>query len=229
MKLVSLSLLALSLPLAAQGVFMNVDKPGDPICRRVFREVDSLNTSRGSAQASLEAFAQQGRTFIAPDQRKDVSAFGVADEKGKVTTLAELKGKTVLIGLWSTKCDPSGRMIQELSDIYGKRAQFNFEILAVNFDENRPGENEGGWRAIKAFQVRNRAFFEKSNMPVFVPGLGAQGPSVLMEMVYSLPALFVVDPQGRLAIVEIGYTPNYIARNLSQIVRESQAPAAPKQ
>lgn len=227
------SFLALSVgALSAQGVFTNADKPDAPICPRLMREKTSLNFKsqygRG-ADPSAALYYQQGDQLFPLGQRKDVSAFAAYDAKSRGTSLASLKGKVVLVGLWSVHCDPSAKMLLEFASLYPKRAQYGFEILAVNFDLNQQdgGGIEGGWRAINKFMIHNRQFFEASRMPVYTPGLGKEGASNFMDIVNSVPVLFVVDREGKLAQVHIGYKDGFVGQALSLALRErpSVAPA----
>lgn len=229
----SLLCLALSgLALGAQGIFNNANSPSDPTCPRVMQEKTELNDKsqygRNGADASAVRYSQWGDQFFPPAKRKDVSAFAAYDEKNKGTSIASLKGKVVLVGLWSKNCDPSARMLQEFASLYPKKGQYGFEILAVNFDENQQDSGiEGGWRAINKFMNRNRQFFASSHMPVFTPGLGKEGPSNFMDMVYSVPVLFVVDRQGKLAELHIGYKDGFVGQALSRVLREPVPTPAP--
>ncbi len=236
---VLLPMLGLALaPLCAQGVFTNADKPGAATCPRLMKDKTSLEYSSqygvNSANASSKLYHQQGDWFFGPGQRKDVTAFAAYDEKAHGTSLASLKGKVVLVGLWSVHCDPSAKMLMEFASLYDKRARFGFDILAVNFDENQQGGEiapnvdvsvEGGWRAINKFMIKNRSFFEASHMPVYTPGLGKEGPSNFMDMVWSLPVLFVVDREGRLAQLHIGYKDGFVGEALKRALTERPAPA----
>lgn len=230
-RLLSCLMLAASgLALSAQGVFTNANKPDDPTCPRLMQEKTELNYKsqygRNKADASSVLYTQKGDWFFPQAERKDVSSFAAYDEKAKGTSIASLKGKVVLVGLWSKNCDPSAKMLQEFASIYTKRIQAGFEILAINFDENQQdgGGIEGGWRAINKFMNRNRQFFEASKMPVFTPGLGKEGPSNFMDMVYSVPVLFVVDRQGKLAEIHIGYKEGFVGEAVMRALRERPQP-----
>jgi thiol-disulfide isomerase/thioredoxin len=221
----SLLCLLPALSLGAQGVFNNANSPSDPTCPRIMQEKTELNNKSqygaNGADASAVRYTQWGDQFFSPAERKDVSAFAAYDEKALGTTLASLKGKVVLVGLWSKNCDPSAKMLMEFASLYPKKGQYGFEILAVNFDENQQDTGiEGGWRAINKFMNRNRQFFETSKMPVFTPGLGKEGPSTFMDMVYSVPVLFVVDRQGKLAELHIGYKDGFVGQALMRALRE---------
>lgn len=235
----SLLLAALCLSLNAQDRYQNASSPTDPICPRVERDKTALNfgapspTGGGTGgQVGADMVSQlqykQGMQMFPQGGRKSAASFAAVDERGKATSIASLKGKVVLVGLWSTHCDPSAKMLMEFSSIYAKREQFGFEILAVNFDENQQdaGGAEGGWRAINKFMIRNKAFFQASKMPVYTPGLGKEGASNFMDIVHSLPALFVVDREGRLAQIHIGYKEGFVGEALKRaIVEKAQTPA----
>lgn len=229
----SLLLSLWGLGLNAQGVFTNANSPDAATCPRLMQEKTALNYAsqygRNSADASEVLYTQKGDWFFPQSERKDVSLFAVYNEKAKGFSVASLKGKVVLVGLWSKNCDPSAKMLMEFATLYPKGPQFGFEILAVNFDENQQdgGGIEGGWRAINKFMNRNRQFFETSKMPVFTPGLGKEGPSNFMDMVYSLPVLFVVDRQGKLAELHIGYKDGFVGDAVKRALKERSQPIAP--
>jgi thiol-disulfide isomerase/thioredoxin len=179
------------------------------------------------------SFYAEGDHYFPQGQRKDVSPFTAYDDKAYGTSVASLKGKAVLIGLWSTHCDPSARMLLEMANLYPKGNQYGFQVLAVNFDLNQQdtgtGAIEGGWRAIHKFMNRNKQFFEASRMPVYTPGLGKEGASNFMDIVQSLPALFVIDRQGKLASISIGYKDGFVGEALKRVLVEKPQfpPVAP--
>lgn len=233
------SFLVTATSLFSQGIYTNSNKPGDPVCPLVQIDKTSLNygsnTGRqgntgGQRGADADAIRnyQSGSQSFQPDHRKDVSSFNAYDSKGKAISLASLKGKVVLVGLWSVRCDPSAKMLMEMASLYDKRSKYGFEILPVNFDLNQQdgGGISGGWPAINQFMNRNPQFFKESKMAVFTPGLGKEGASNFMDIVYSLPALFVVDRDGKLASINIGYKDGFVGEALTRVVSE-RPPVAP--
>ena len=229
-----LAMLSLSFPLAAQGVYTNAAKPGDPICSRVKIENDPTLERRTISDSNPSGVFvyQQGHQVFAPDQRKDVRAFKAYDEHGKGVSIADLKGKIVVVGFWSVNCDPSARMLMEMGGLLPNKDKFGFEMLPINFDGNdisSSGNSQntpGGWVAVGRFRTRNSDFFNKSHITIYMAGVGAEGPSAFMNSFDSMPALFVVDPQGRLASADIGYTDKLVAQRLSMLIREGQAAKA---
>jgi hypothetical protein len=223
--------------LPAQGVFNNADKLGDPVCPMLEVDKTRLNfgapsghTTGGDPGADSMALAWHQRVsrLYAVEQRKNVSRFTAYDERGKPTSIASLKGKIVLVALWSHRCDPSAKLVMELASVYPNRGKFNFAVLAVNFDTTRKDINNGvpgGWQAIKLFQARNRDFFSKSDLPFYTPGVGDEGASQMFDQVKSVPVFMVIDGEGRLGSVDIGYEPNMVAKRLSLFIREAKGEA----
>lgn len=231
-------------PMVAQGIYQNANSPGDSICPRVDRDKTSLNfgapsrtgsTTGGSvgADSTIGRSYQQGQQFLSQDQRPFVGAFTAFEEAGKGTSIASLRGKVVLVGLWSVRCDPSAKMLMEFASIYPKRDQFGFEILSVNFDESKLLEGtrhgmdiqvDGGWRAISKFRAKNRQFLEATKLPFYTPGLGKEGASNFMDIVHSLPVLFVIDREGNLAQVHVGYKDGFVGEALKRALLEKPIP-----
>ncbi|HJW09249.1 MAG TPA: redoxin domain-containing protein [Holophagaceae bacterium] len=230
----SAALLSACALLPAQGVFNNADKPGDAICPMIEVDKTKLNfgapggyTTGGKVGAnSLDmAWHQRGTQIYPKEMRKDVTHFTAYDEKGKPTSIASLKGKLVLVALWSHRCEPSAKLIMELASIYPNRDKFNFAVLAVNFDTTRRDINNGipgGWQAIKLFESRNREVLDKARIPFYTPGVGEEGVNQLYEPVKSVPVLMVVDGEGKMASLDIGYEPNIVAKRLSLFIREAK-------
>lgn len=214
-------------PVMAQGVYLNADSPTSPTCPLVEIEKTKLERTSGAGATSVRLY-QSGNQFFAKDQRKDVTGFAAYDNKAKGTTVASLKGKVVMVGLWSTHCEPSAKMLMEMASLYDKRAKFGFEILAVNMDRNQQEDNGavGGWPAINQFIIRNPQFFKASGMQVYTPGLGKEGTSNFMDVVRSLPALFVIDREGNLASIALGYKDGFVGDALTRVVSE-RPPVAP--
>jgi len=229
--LLSLLLVASGWGLSAQGLFDKPNTPDSPTCPRILRDKNAMEIgAHGLGAGSMSMlYHQEGDWFFPRAERKDVSPFSAIDAKGKGTSIASLKGKVVLVGLWSTGCEPSTKMLLEFASLYAKRAQFGFELLAVNFDENQQdgGGIEGGWRRINSWMIKNRQFFEASKMAVYTPGIGKEGPSTFMDMVWSIPVLFVIDRDGKLAETHIGYKDGFVGKALMRGLGERPVPTAP--
>jgi hypothetical protein len=245
------TLFLLALGLCATAAFAQ-DKyaalgPGNKSCPKL-NEIDA-NLSKGGASTgastggmiidTTKASASTGGTqYFAKGTRKDVSAFGVASQEGKVLRISDMKGKIVLVGLWQTTCDPSTNLLQELASVAPNGGRFGFETWTAIMDsENTQASgvlqsgSGGRWGILRAYVQKNGAFFKEGagkNLTMYAPGLGKEGPSVFMDSLPSLPAFFVVDREGKLAYQAFEYEPNMVAQNLSRLLKEYAPPASPK-
>lgn len=110
----------------------------------------SLNTTTGGnagATRLTKDTYQNGHQEFLPGKRPDVAAFTAYGKDGKAVSIASLKGKIVVVGLWSYHCEPSARMLMEMAQLFPREDKFGFVLLAVNYDASR---NEDGSQATGA-------------------------------------------------------------------------------
>lgn len=233
MRIRSLLPVILSLPALAQGYFINSDKPDSPVCPQVTIENDpNLVSNQGGRGATLDATRtyRWGTRFIPAGQRPDASTLTFYNEKKQGISIASLKGKIVIVGLWGYRCQPSANMLLEMAKVLKARDRYGFEVWAMNFDANRLTENDtsalGGWAAINKFKTDNAAILKDTQLPFGTPGVGDQNPGRLLDTVDSLPVMMVIDREGRLASVDIGYTQGMVGQRLSALIHEEQAAKA---
>jgi peroxiredoxin len=144
-------------------------------------------------------------------ERSSASTFSVQDVQGKTFQVSELKGKILVVGFWQTTCGPSINLLNELADYQVKGEKFNFEVWPVSMDDAK-------WSAILPFANKNRKFLEKTRL--YLPSIGATGPSVFMNILPVLPALFILDKDGKVAFKMMGYEPNALVNALKKIITE---------
>jgi thiol-disulfide isomerase/thioredoxin len=115
-------------------------------------------------------------------------AFQLNDLEGKPVSLAEAKGKVVLLNFWATWCGPCRAEIPDLVDLQ-KRYADKLEIIALATEED------------DADQVRRFVLHSGINYRV------AMAPDdVVREYggIAALPTSFVIDAQGRVVQKHIG-------------------------
>jgi thiol-disulfide isomerase/thioredoxin len=110
--------------------------------------------------------------FIAPD--------------GRPTTLADFRGKTVLLNLWATWCAPCRQEMPALDKLEAELGGKDFEVVAVNID-TRNLEKPRTW--LKEAGVTRLAYYADPQARIF-QDLRAIGKAV------GMPTTLLLDPQG---------------------------------
>jgi peroxiredoxin len=110
---------------------------------------------------------------------------------GKPVTLAELRGRVVLVDFWGMWCGPCVAQLPRLKDLRGRFKGKPFEILGVNSDED----------------VDTLRRFLKSNQIDWPQALdhGTSGPISKSWHIRAWPASFLIDCQGVLRGVNLDF------------------------
>jgi len=101
------------------------------------------NPSATNAANSLKAYARGAMvTFVAKKEPTVVNKvtfkkFSTGDE-GAVMTLADWKGRVVLLNLWATWCAPCRKEMPDLVKLKDELAGENFDLVAVSIDRGGP-------------------------------------------------------------------------------------------
>lgn len=115
-------------------------------------------------------------------------AFQLNDLDGKPLSLAEAKGKIVLLNFWATWCGPCRAEIPDLVDLQ-KRYADKFEIIALATDEDDPDEVR---RFVLQSGINYRVAMISDDIRRSYGGIAA------------LPTSFVIDAQGRIVQKHVG-------------------------
>lgn len=117
------------------------------------------------------------------EQPKDVKQFVFTDADGNEKTLADYKGKVVLLNVWATWCSPCRREMPLLDNLQAKLGSDKFEVLALSVDR-------GGKPKVDAFFEE----FGIKSLPVLTDPSNNVAKSFFM---FGLPATFFIDAEGR--------------------------------
>jgi thiol-disulfide isomerase/thioredoxin len=154
-------------------------------------------TQRNPADAACRPAAELAKR-LAPLARGEVAAVGIAaepkplpelafmDARGKTRTLADFRGRTVLLNLWATWCVPCRKEMPALDALQAKLGDETFEVVAVNID-TRNLDKPKAW--LEEAGIRKLGYYADSSAKVF-QDLKAVGKA------FGMPTTLLIDPQG---------------------------------
>jgi thiol-disulfide isomerase/thioredoxin len=135
---------------------------------------------------------------LAPLAHGEVAAVNVAkepvrlpdlaftDASGKLRTLADWRGRTVLLNLWATWCVPCRKEMPALDALQAKFGGETFEVVAVNID-TRNLDKPKAW--LNDVGIKQLGYYGDPSAKVF------QDLKVLGKA-FGMPTTILIDPQG---------------------------------
>ena len=126
-----------------------------------------------------------------PLLEKGVSApnFSLPGLDGKNVSLADFKGKVVLVNIWATWCAPCVEEMPSMEKLYEELKGKDFELLAVSVDES-------GAEAVKPFMEKH-----KLNFPML---LDTKGEIKNLYQATGIPESFIIDKDGMIVEKIVG-------------------------
>ena len=155
----------------------------------------------GRVEPLIRAGKQQG-VYSSVSSRPTVTGFRFETMDGTHQSIADLKGKVVVVDVWATWC---GTCLYSIPKIVGLRKKYQdkpVEIIGVDVDD-------GGWAKVKPFLQKHSGIDYTLAVPY--PASGFLFKSIVdlnpLGNVSAIPTVFVVDRQGRLAgkFIETGH------------------------
>src|SRR5579863_341084 len=116
--------------------------------------------------------------------RKPAPAFSLTDEHGTPVSLADYRGKVVLLNFWATWCGPCQIEIPWFIEFEQQYKSKGFEVIGVSMDDD-------GWKAVKPYIAEH-----KMNYRIL---LGDDTVSALYGGLDALPTTFLIDRDGKFA------------------------------
>ena len=142
----------------------------------------------GAEAAKLIAANATGdvAAMLAADPPQSLQSLPFNDPEGKAITLADRKGKTLLVNLWATWCAPCRAEMPALDALQQAKGGAGFEVVAINVDT---GDDSKPKKFLAETGVKALAYYRDSSMGAF---------NLLKErgLALGLPLTLLVDPQG---------------------------------
>jgi peroxiredoxin len=130
----------------------------------------------------------------------------LADGSGETLSLADLEGRVVVLDFWSTTCPPCLREMEDLKVLWRRMKPRGVTVVGVSTGDESPSQ-------IARFG---------NDRGVDYPLVVDRGAVAATYQVSSLPTLYVIDGNGRIASAHSGYWPlDEVARAVSAAL-ESQ-------
>ena len=108
------------------------------------------------------------------------------DAAGKKLSLADFRGRTVLLNLWATWCVPCRKEMPTLDALQGELGGPRFEVVAVNIDTRDPDKPK---EFLKQIGVQKLAYYADPSAKAF-QDLKSIGRA------FGMPTTLLVDPHG---------------------------------
>jgi thiol-disulfide isomerase/thioredoxin len=161
---------------AVYGVVGAARNVGEPACRSALdlaRRLEPL--ARGEVAAVKVA-----------DEARKLPELAFRDATGQPKSLADWRGRTVLLNLWATWCVPCRKEMPALDALQAKLGAPDFEVVTVNID-TRNLEKPKDW--LREAGIERLTYYSDASAKVFQE-LKAVGKAI------GMPTTLLVDPNG---------------------------------
>ena len=126
---------------------------------------------------------RQPKNFLMHEASKMVPAISFEDQQGQARSLADFRGKVVLLNIWATWCAPCRREMPALDRLQAALGGADFAVVALSIDR-------AGIAAVRKFYtevgVRSLAIY-----------IDSSGTAARQLGVVGLPATLLIDREGR--------------------------------
>jgi peroxiredoxin len=120
---------------------------------------------------------------------KTAPVFTQPDTTGRIVSLADLKGKYILVDFWASWCHPCRAENPNVLKAYNTYKEKNFTVVAISLDINR-----NAW--IRAIKEDHLPWLQLSD-------LKSQNVAGKQYGVVSIPANFLLDPSGKIIATDL--------------------------
>jgi thiol-disulfide isomerase/thioredoxin len=158
------------------GIAGTLGNRGDEVCRPALAKAKRLAPFAKGEVAAVQ-IANEAR--LLPDL-----TFTRAD--GAKKTLADWRGRTVLLNLWATWCVPCRKEMPALATLERQFGGKDFEVVAINID-TRDLDKPKTW--LKEYGIEGLTYYADPSAKVFQD-------LKLIGKAFGMPTTLLVDPNG---------------------------------
>lgn len=143
------------------------------------------------------------RSAVSEMVYKSAPPFSLPARDGRIVSLSDYAGKTVVVSYWASWCGPCKVELPELRDFYIHYHQpaSTFEFLAISIDEQRS-------------EAERYANEEKLPFPVLFDPDSKVADSFSVE---AIPTLFIINKSGRINYAHTGLDESIQFRLMSEL------------
>jgi thiol-disulfide isomerase/thioredoxin len=161
---------------AVYGIAAMQGNPNDPVCRPAAELARKLAPLAKGEVAAISVASEPKR----------LPELTFKDAEGKPRTLADFKGRTILLNLWATWCVPCRKEMPALDALQARLGGEDFEVVAVNID-TRNLDKPKTW--LQEVGVKRLGYYSDSSAKVF-QDLKAIGKA------FGMPTTLLIDRNG---------------------------------
>lgn len=143
----------------------------------------TLGVQGSSVFAQSSGFGGKLGPFKFAPEPVPAAEIAFQDADGKPLSLADFRGRVVVLNYWATWCAPCVEEMPSLDRLQANLGPRGISVVAISVDR-------GGMRQVAPFFAANTL----ANLAVY---LDPQGASMRVLHVRGLPTTIVIDPQGR--------------------------------
>lgn len=160
-----------------------------PAVRKIFAIALTMLLAVPASQAAMPVVGG-----VAPD-------FTLKSNNGKNLKLSEFRGQVVMINFWATWCGPCRQEMPLLNRLQEQYRQAGLMLLGVNIDD-RPDA------------ARDMARILGVSFPIL---FDTEKRVSRLYDVNAMPSTLLIDRDGKVRYIHLGYRPGYEARYESQV------------
>ncbi|MGL4405528.1 MAG: thiol:disulfide interchange protein TlpA [Notoacmeibacter sp.] len=174
------------------ALYFSLSKDGNQAV--VVADSCAAKTAQSKAVGALATGSVAGMAAIEP---RSLAGLRFQGENKAPITLADFKGKTLLLNLWATWCAPCRAEMPELDALQAEKGSDSFEVVALNLDRGKDTKPEDFYTETG---IKSLKHYRDGTLGVF-NDLKSAG------LVLGLPVTMLIDGEGCLLAAMNGPAP----------------------